>query len=214
MDALTLSFIPVAAILTVTPGPDTMLIVNNTMTRSTQDGLATVAGINSGLLVHALASALGLSLILLKSATAFELVKIIGALYIVWLGIQSLRKGLKLDKTAAEDADKIACLNDSGLKKISSFKEGFLTNVLNPKVAVFYLALLPQFISPDENIFKKSLLLMLIHFSLGIIWFSSVVFTLGKMRPLISGEKFKKRLHKISGIIFIFLGLKMAADQA
>lgn len=206
MDALTLAFIPVAAILTVTPGSDTMLVVNNTLTRSTGAGLSTVAGINSGLLIHALASAMGLSLILMKSATAFEMVKLVGALYIVWLGIQSLRKGFKKEEEAKSTVDALR-------GKRSSFKEGFLTNVLNPKVAVFYLALLPQFISPDESIVRKSLLLMAIHFSMGIIWFSTVVFTLGKLRRLVSSSSFRKRLEKISGIVFIFLGLKMAADQ-
>lgn len=209
MDALTLSFIPVAAVLTVTPGPDTMLVVNSTLTRSTSSGLATVAGINCGLLVHAIASATGLSLILMKSATAFEFVKIAGALYIIWLGIQSLRKGFQ--KNCNESADE---LQPHLLpRKGSSFKEGFLTNVLNPKVAVFYLALLPQFISPGENIFLKSLLLMAIHFSIGIFWFSSVVFALGKMRNLISCSNFKKNLQKLSGIVFIFLGAKMASEQ-
>ncbi|WP_051294792.1 LysE family translocator [Maridesulfovibrio bastinii] len=211
MDALTLSFIPIAAILTITPGPDTMLVVNSTLTRSTSAGLATVAGINSGLLVHAIASATGLSLILMKSATAFEIVKIAGALYIIWLGIKSLIKGFN-KHDAIEEAQ--AGLNTvTPASRTSSFKEGFLTNVLNPKVAVFYLALLPQFILPGENIFTKSLLLMTIHFSLGIIWFSSVVFALGKMRSLISCSSFKKNLQKISGAVFIYLGFKMASEQ-
>ncbi len=203
MDALTLAFIPVAAILTITPGSDTMLVVNNTLTRSTTDGLCTVAGINAGLLIHALASALGLSMILMNSATAFEMVKLAGALYIIFLGVQSLRNSRKQEETkfSAEPCSK-------GIS--ASIREGFLTNVLNPKVAVFYLALLPQFISPGESILRQSLLLMTIHFSMGILWFSFITLTLGKMRHLISGGKFKKCLEALSGIVFIGLGLKMA----
>lgn len=203
MDALTLAFIPVAAILTITPGSDTILVVNNTLTRSTTDGLCTVAGINAGLLIHALASALGLSMILMNSAAAFEMVKLAGALYIIYLGIQSLRNSRKQEETkfSAEPCSK-------GIS--ASIREGFLTNVLNPKVAVFYLALLPQFISPGESILRQSLLLMTIHFSMGILWFSFLTLTLGKMRHLISGDKFKKRLEVLSGIVFIGLGLKMA----
>ncbi|WP_320169103.1 LysE family translocator [Maridesulfovibrio sp.] len=207
MDGLTLAFIPVAAVLTVTPGADTMLVVNNTLTRSTADGICTVAGINAGLIVHALASAFGLSVILMHSATAFEAVKLAGALYIIYLGIQSLRSSRS---PVIEDASFA-----KGSKGITaSVREGFLTNVLNPKVAVFYLALLPQFISPGEDILHKSLLLMLIHVCLGITWFCIVVFSLGRMRHLISGPKFRKRLEAVSGIIFIALGLRMALDRS
>ncbi|NDV25079.1 LysE family translocator [Desulfovibrio sp. JC010] len=203
MDALTLAFIPVAAILTITPGSDTMLVVNNTLTRSTTDGLCTVAGINAGLLIHALASALGLSMILMNSAAAFEMVKMAGALYIIYLGIQSLRSSRKQEETefSSEPCSK-------GIS--ASIREGFLTNVLNPKVAVFYLALLPQFITPGESILRQSLLLMTIHFSMGIIWFSFVTLALGRVRHLVSGGKFKKRLEALSGVVFIGLGLKMA----
>ena len=206
MDALTLAFIPVAAILTITPGSDTMLVVNNTLTRSTADGLCTVAGINAGLLIHALASALGLSMILMNSATAFEMVKMAGALYIIYLGIQSLRSSRK-----QEEAEFSAERCSKGIS--ASIREGFLTNVLNPKVAVFYLALLPQFISPGESILRQSLLLMAIHFSMGIIWFSFVTLALGRIRHLLSGGKFKKRLEALSGVVFIGLGLKMALSK-
>ncbi|CCO23949.1 LysE family translocator [Maridesulfovibrio hydrothermalis] len=206
MDGLTLAFIPVAAILTITPGSDTMLVVNNTLTRSTTDGLCTVAGINAGLLIHALASALGLSMILMKSSTAFEMVKMAGALYIIFLGIQSLRKSRKEEKLEMTGS----CSHRGVLESI---REGFLTNVLNPKVAVFYLALLPQFIAPTDDLLRKSLLLMTIHFSMGILWFSFVTLALGKVRHLISDGKFRKRLEAISGIVFIGLGLKMALSK-
>ncbi|WP_320009219.1 LysE family translocator [Maridesulfovibrio sp.] len=206
MDALTLAFIPVAAVLTVTPGSDTMLVVNNTLTRSTADGLCTVAGINAGLFVHALASALGLSVILMNSATAFEMVKMAGAIYIIYLGIQSLRNSRKHEE--AEFSTKTCSKGIS-----ASIREGFLTNVLNPKVAVFYLALLPQFISPGESILRQSLQLMAIHFSMGIIWFSFVTLALGRVRHLLSGGKFKKRLEALSGVVFIGLGLKMALSN-
>ncbi|SDK87246.1 resistance to homoserine/threonine (RhtB) family protein [Maridesulfovibrio ferrireducens] len=207
MDGLTLAFIPIAALLTVTPGSDTMLVVNNTLTRSTSDGLCTVAGINAGLIVHAMASAFGLSMILMNSATAFEFVKLAGALYIIYLGVQSLRRS----RSSEEEQSTIV---HSQKRSISaSIREGFLTNVLNPKVAVFYLALLPQFISPADNLIEKSFQLMIIHLCMGILWFSFITLALGKMRPFISGNKFKKRLEAISGVVFIALGLKMALSK-
>ncbi len=207
MDGLTLAFIPVAAVLTITPGSDTMLVVNNTLTRSTADGLCTVAGINAGLLIHALASALGLSMILMNSAVAFEMVKMAGALYIIFLGIQSLR-------ASRQAVQNVVSSKQCSKGIAASIREGFLTNVLNPKVAVFYLALLPQFISPSDNILHKSLTLMAIHFTMGITWFGFITLALGKVRHLISGEKFKKRLEAISGVVFIGLGLRMALSKS
>ncbi|MBI9110876.1 LysE family translocator [Maridesulfovibrio ferrireducens] len=207
MDGLTLAFIPIAALLTVTPGSDTMLVVNNTLTRSTSDGLCTVAGINAGLIVHAMASAFGLSMILMNSATAFEFVKLAGALYIIYLGVQSLRR------SRSSEGEQSTIVHSQKRSISASIREGFLTNVLNPKVAVFYLALLPQFISPADNLIEKSFQLMIIHLCMGILWFSFITLALGKMRPFISGNKFKKRLEAISGVVFIALGLKMALSK-
>ncbi|WP_031479882.1 LysE family translocator [Maridesulfovibrio frigidus] len=207
MDGLTLAFIPIVAILTITPGVDTMLVINNTLTRSTSDGLGSVAGVNLGLLVHAMASALGLSMILMNSAAAFELVKLAGALYIIYLGIQSLKRSRA--KSTIYQAEPLKAKR----KLTASVKEGFLTNVLNPKVAVFYLALLPQFISPTENIIEKSFILLMIHITMGVLWLGFIAIALGKMRHFITGDKFQKRLEAISGVVFIALGIKMAMSK-
>lgn len=145
-----LAFIVAAALLTLSPGPDTMLVLRNTLRGGRSAGLRTTLGISSGLIVHATLSALGLSVILVQSAAAFEIVKLAGAGYLVWLGIQSLR-------AAVRGQPPVAGAPAAGPQR--PFREGLLTNVLNPKVAVFYLAFLPQFIATGDPVFLKPLLL-------------------------------------------------------
>src|SRR5688500_6266113 len=134
-------FIAVATLVVVTPGPDMTLVARNTFASGRLSGLATSAGTCSGLLVHATAAALGLSAVLLASSQAFTVVKVAGAAYLIFLGIRtilgarretSFRDGAKVDPWAA-------------------YRQGILTNVLNPKVAIFFLSLLPQFVEPGPG---------------------------------------------------------------
>ncbi len=138
------AFLIAITILTLTPGLDTALVIRNTTRAGLQDGCMTSLGICCGLFVHALFSAIGISAILAQSAELFQLVKMIGAAYLIWLGFSSLKSlmtsgsGLSVAQMAQQSYD---------AKR--SLREGFLSNVLNPKTAVFYLAFLPQFVNPE-----------------------------------------------------------------
>jgi len=151
-DSQVLAFTLVAAILTMTPGADTLLVVRNVLRGGRGDGFVTMFGICSGLYAHAVLSALGISVILMHSATAFTVLKIAGACYLVWLGIQSLQSAGR-----ASAAPELADAGAVRVPAVRSFREGFLTNLLNPKVIVFYLALLPQFIGPDDPVLQARL---------------------------------------------------------
>src|SRR5262245_22116166 len=143
IDAQVVAFTLVAAALTLTPGADTMLVVRNVLRGGRRDGVVTTMGICSGLFVHADLSALGVSILLLHSATAFHVVKLAGAGYLVWLGLQSVVGAVRGGHPPAAVAYGRA---PDGVSPQRCFVEGLLSNVLNPKVAVFYLAFLPQFI--------------------------------------------------------------------
>src|SRR4029077_18725566 len=125
-------------------------------------------------------SALGLSLVLVNSALAFEVVKMIGAAYLVWLGVQSLRQACGRKPSASGD------LRARPARGHQSLVEGFLSNVLNPKVAVFYLALFPQFMSPGDWVFGKSMLLAGIHWVEGVLWLSMVTLFISRVRSWIT----------------------------
>jgi RhtB (resistance to homoserine/threonine) family protein len=202
LDAQVLAFTGIAALLTLTPGADTMLVVRSALVRGRRAGLLTVLGIGTGLFVHATLSALGLSVVLVRSARAFEVVKLAGALYLVYLGVQAIRGAVRGAPPAARAAD------PAGARR--SYAEGLLTNVLNPKVAVFYLAFLPQFIAPGDPVLAKSLLLAGIHFVQGVVWLSIVTLFVARLRPVLARPRVQRGLESLTGVVFIGFGVKLA----
>src|SRR5262245_63634681 len=164
IDHQIIAFAGIAALLTITPGQDTVLVIRNVMAQGQRAGLLTTFGICCGLFVHATLSAVGLSLILLKSATAFEVVKLLGAAYLIWLGAQSLWQAFHGSNRVFEKS----IPEQRSAKGWPCFVQGFLTNILNPKVVVFYLAFLPQFISPGVWVFGSSVLFGLFSWGGGI----------------------------------------------
>jgi len=145
IDSQIVAFTLAAAVLTVTPGQDTMLVVRNVLRGGRGDGVMTTFGICSGLFMHAALSAVGVSIILMHSAIAFQLVKTAGACYLVWLGVRSLAGAVRGTHDPTGPESPIAA---DVVSRRRCFFEGLLSNVLNPKTAVFYLAFLPQFIGP------------------------------------------------------------------
>ena len=207
-DSQVIAFTIVAMAMTMVPGADTMLVVRNVLRGGRRDGFVTVTGICSGLYVHALLSALGVSVILTQSAAAFTVMKIAGACYLVWLGLQSLRGAAR--KTPAQPVDAVS---RAVVTPARCFREGFLTNVLNPKVAVFYLALLPQFIKPMDPVLLKSLLLTAIHFVLGILWLGAVAWLVDRSRTFFLKPSMRRWLDAICGSLLIGLGLRLAMER-
>ena len=208
-DSQVLAFIVVAAALTVTPGADTMLVLRNVLQGSQRDGIITTFGICAGLFVHALLSGLGVSIILMHSATLFQIVKTVGACYLIWLGWQSLRGTLR----PAAKSDMALTKGSSARSSKKCLLEGFLSNVLNPKVAVFYLAFLPQFIGPDDPVLAKSLLLAGIHYVMAILWLVSLSALLDHARAFIIRSAVRKWMEGICGFVLVGLGVKLVLEK-
>jgi threonine/homoserine/homoserine lactone efflux protein len=209
IDSQVIAFTVVAAALTVTPGADTMLVIRNALGGGRRGGLATTAGICSGLFVHAALSALGLSLVLMHSAAAFHVLKIAGAGYLVWLGLQSLRSAVRGPVEPVPGAVAPA----GGLTARRYILEGLLSNVLNPKVAVFYLAFLPQFIAPTDPVFGRSLLLAGIHCAEGMLWLGALSFLLERTRRFIVKVTVRRWLDATCGAALIGLGARLALER-
>lgn len=205
LDAGIVAFAGIAAVVTLTPGADTMLVVRSALVRGRRAGLLTTLGICSGLFLHAALSALGLSVLLLGSARAFEAVKLAGALYLGWLGLSALRSAARGAPAPLPGA--AAAAPARGRR---SFAEGLLTNVLNPKVAVFYLAFLPQFVGPGDPVLARSLLLAGIHCVEGLVWLSLVTLFVARLRPLLAGPRVQRALESVTGVVFIAFGVKLA----
>lgn len=199
-----LPFSAAAALLTLSPGPDTMLVLRNVLRGGGADGVRTTLGICSGLLVHATLSAVGLAVILVRSAAAFEVVKLLGAGYLVWLGLQSLHAVARLDAAAAQRGWSAP----AGERR--PFREGLLTNLLNPKVAVFYLAFLPQFVRAGDPVLGKSLLLASIHNAMGLAWLSLLSVGVGRVRHIVTSGRVRRALDGVCGTVLVVLGVRLA----
>ena len=209
MDPQLWAFVAVATLLAVTPGADTLLVARNVLARGRAAGLATIAGIAGGCVVHAALSAVGVSLILVRSAEAFQALKWGGAAYLVILGIQSIRSWWRADDVAPP----AAAADRPGIPRLRSFLEGLLTNVLNPKVGLFYLAFLPQFIRPGDPVLARSLLLGALHIGIGVVWLSLLSLSLVRVRPLVESRLWRARLEGASGAVLIALGVRLAAER-
>ncbi|TKB08127.1 LysE family translocator [Desulforhopalus sp. IMCC35007] len=196
--------------LTLTPGVDTMLVIRNSGRGGWWDGATTSLGICCGLFVHATLSALGISIILLKTAWAFNILKYIGAAYLIYLGLSSLRQasknGLPSQKLSLETLI-------SPFRIIRSLREGFLSNVLNPKTILFYMAFLPQFIDPEGPHLQQSLLVALVHFCIGMFYQCSLAAMVTKAKQLIKGGTTGRVLNGLSGSILVYIGVRLASAK-
>lgn len=209
IDAQFVSFLVAITLLSISPGVDTLLVIRNTARGGVRDGVATSIAICCGLFVHATISALGISLILLQSAWAFHMLKLVGAAYLIWLGVSSLlaaRRGAPLPVQGV-------MTSGSPVPFWQPIKEGLLSNVLNPKTVVFYMAFLPQFISPSDPALLKSLWLAGVHFVIANIWQISVVLMVGGASKWLASARFAQTLNAATGVVLVVFGVRLALEQ-
>jgi threonine/homoserine/homoserine lactone efflux protein len=213
IDHQLVAFAVVATIVTVIPGADMALIARSVLTFGRPAAYVTSLGICAGLILHAVASALGLSAILMTSATLFTAVKLAGAGYLVVLGVQSLRHA----RAAAPGGDDDGGARDGRAARTvgarRAFVQGLLSNVLNPKVAVFYLTLLPQFVRPEDPVLARSLLLASIHIALGLSWLVAYAYFLGRLGAVLRRPRVRRALESVTGALLIGLGVRLAWER-
>ncbi len=196
-------------LLTITPGVDTMLVIRNTARGGWRDGAVSSLGICSALFLHATISAVGISVILLQAAWAFSLLKMAGAGYLVWLGLSSWRKVLKQETFEISDG---TVRGDRFLVR-RSLREGFLSNILNPKTAIFYMAFLPQFINPAQSALIQSLFLAGLHFIIAMIWQCLLALMVKQLKIWLQRPRVSQVFDGVTGTVMIALGLRVAAES-
>ncbi|EDP59913.1 LysE family translocator [Vibrio sp. AND4] len=199
-----LAFSGIVFFLAIIPGPNALLILFTALTQNRRFAIANIFGVALGFLIHAFVSAKGLSLLLSQSALAFNALKWAGVGYLIWLGINNLKSGFKLENKKLQLNRKIEVQT---LKQ--AFVRGLLTNLLNPKIVLFYLSIFPQFVQP-EHILEQSMMLGALQASIVAIWFLFVIFFATKVKTLLTSSKTSKWLNYISGSLFIFFGLGLA----
>jgi threonine/homoserine/homoserine lactone efflux protein len=208
IDARVLAGLGVLALLTISPGADMALVAKVTIERGRRAALIASIGICTGLFVHATASALGLSVVLATSGEAFTVVKVAGAVYLGYLGMRTVLASF--GKSFAHGA---AAVSLADPPRGAAYLQGLLSNILNPKVAVFYLTFLPQFIDPSGNVLAQSLLFAVAHSVMGIAWLSLYAYVLARLGALLARTGVRRWLERVTGVVLIGLGVRLAFER-
>ena len=195
-------------ILNITPGNDFIYVATRSLSQGIRTGIISAFSISAGLIVHVTLSVLGLSVILARSALAFNLIKYLGAAYLIFLGV-------KMIFSKSSNFSQMADPKEYNAASGKIFWQGFFTNVLNPKVALFFLSFLPQFANPHSEYFSFHLLLLGLWFIFsGTLVSIAIAVFFGKIRRRISSfDVFWKWQKKVTGTILIALGLKIAFEK-
>jgi threonine/homoserine/homoserine lactone efflux protein len=198
-------FIAASWILIITPGPDMIYVVTRGISQGKKAGIISAIGITLGILVHTVFAAFGLAIILRTSALAFLAVKFAGAVYLIYLGVKAIKNksDLKLNNDKAK----------TGIRTI--FIQGILSNVLNPKIALFFLAFLPQFVNPEHGSASVQMALLGLTFALfGIVFLVLLGYFAGRIGSWLSNhQKCTQKIRWFTGSILIALGLRLAFMQ-
>lgn len=200
-------FVISGLLLNIMPGPDSLLVMTRSATQGWRAGCAAAMGIGAGVFVHVFAAALGLSAVLATSAAAFTAVKLVGAAYILYMAF-GLLKSRKRDEAAVP-----AAVPPLPYRKI--FAQGFLTNVLNPKVAIFFLAFVPQFISADAPSKGLAFIVLGCIFNInGTLWTNALaLFTARASARVKLDPAVSLWLNRTTGALFVWLGIKLALSK-
>lgn len=205
-----LTYTIIVGLLTLTPGADTMLVLRNVFSSGKRAGIVTTLGICSGLFLYAGLTSLGISVILTKSIIIYQLLKLIGSGYLIYLGIQSLLPLINSRKKQTQAKETPSKQKRSDNK---AYLEGLFSNLFNPKIAVFYLTFLPQFIDPNRNVLIQSFSLTGIHIVMGLLWLFILSLFIGSIPFIYTSAKIQKMLTGISGTVMIIFGILLLLEK-
>ncbi|MDQ8703450.1 LysE family translocator [Streptomyces sp. LHD-70] len=196
----------VLAVLTMVPGPDMAVVTKRAIASGRRDGLSTVGGIAAGLLVWGALTVVGLAAVLAASSTAYTVVKLAGAVYLGFLGVQALLQSRRNRAVASEAG---APPPPSG----NPWRTGLVSNVFNPKIAVLYTGLLPTLAPTGLAPHPGMTLLVLIHAALTVVWLGAYVLVLAKSRTFFEKPVVRRALDRVTGVVLIGFGVKVATSQ-
>jgi threonine/homoserine/homoserine lactone efflux protein len=203
LGAAVLSFAVVATALTVTPGLDTALVLRAALTRSRWDAVATAGGIVAGLFVWGAAAAVGVSALLTASELAYDVLRYAGAAYLVWFGLRLLVRSLR-PRPAAEPDGAV------GGSAWRAARTGLATNLLNPKVGIFYVALLPQFLPAGSDPLLVGLLFAGVHALLSVVWFALLIVLAAALGRWLRRPATVRAIDGVTGVTLLGFGVRLA----
>lgn len=203
MSMLLIPYLIAISILTITPGLDTTLIIRTATLEGKMKAFQAALGINLGCIVWGVLVACGLGALLMTSDLAFNALKWIGAIYLTWLGLNLLLK----------PRSELASLNNSAVTRQNWFMKGFWGNLLNPKVGIFYISFLPQFIPQSASPVIWTMSLVMIHVVIGLIWSIFLIAAMQSISAYLKQPKFIRYMDRVTGSIFILFALKLALSK-
>lgn len=200
MDASLIAYVALAALVTVSPGPDMALVLQSVLQSGASGGIRATLGIACGLAIWAVASATGLAALVAASPAAFTALQAAGALYLIYLGVRAIRAS----GMTVEDGTRVA-------RAPRHFRAGLVTNLLNPKVGMFYLSVLPGFVRPGSTALVTALLLGAIHIVFGLLWLSAYSTLTARAAAMVTRHQVRLFLERATGVILVALGARVIA---
>lgn len=204
-----LPFLLVVAVLTVTPGPDMALVLRNGVRGGSRLAWWTGLGCCSGIAVHATAAVVGLSALLAASAEAYTVVRLAGAAYLVYLGATALWHARRGGPAPSPEVGA-----GPPLSRATAYRQGVLSNILNPKIALLFLTLLPQFVSPQEPRLATSAALAGAFLVLAVLWWRVFSLGVGALGRFLSRERVRLWFERVTGVVLVALGLRVALEHS
>ncbi|SDX37725.1 resistance to homoserine/threonine (RhtB) family protein [Amycolatopsis xylanica] len=197
-----LGFAGVVLLAAMSPGPDFAMVLRHSLVSGRKGGLAAMLGVAAGVLVWSVVAVFGLAGLLAASAEAYLVVKLIGAAYLLYLGVQALRAARRGEYTELPRADGTST---------RAFRQSMVGNVLNPKCAVFFVALVPQFL-PAHASFANAAFFVLVPVAVTVVWFTVVANVVGAMRRMFTKRRVRRAIDTVTGGLLVALGVRLAAQ--
>jgi threonine/homoserine/homoserine lactone efflux protein len=200
-----LPFLLASVLVTVVPGADMALVTRQVLVGGTPLAQRTILGNLAGLVVHGAALAIGLSALLVASATAYTVVKLAGAAYLIYLGVQALLSARRPKTADPVDLD--------GAAPRRAFAQGALSTILNPKPALFFLTFVPQFIDRHESVLAQTLLFTGLHIAIGLVWLTAYAHLVDRARQALTGGRVRRWIEGSTGAVLVALGVRVAVER-
>ncbi|HEX6507028.1 MAG TPA: LysE family translocator, partial [Chloroflexota bacterium] len=204
------AFVVVSVLLILAPGPDMALVTRNTLLGARRSGLFTALGVVTGLTIWSLAAALGLAALLRASEPAFVTVKLVGAAYLVFLGARTLYGAITSRQSKSPEGDQVP---RQRLGSVSAFRQGVISNLGNPKIAVFFTSFLPQFVGHGGPNFLSLFLLGLLFCVLTLLWLTSYAHIVARAGDFLRRPRVRRALEGMTGVVLLAFGLRLATEH-
>jgi threonine/homoserine/homoserine lactone efflux protein len=203
-----LVYIGIVVAIALLPGPDTAVVTKNALIHGREAALGSAIGVNIGLSVWTLATALGVAAILRSSATVYDGLKLVGALYLIWIGARTL-----WDSRRPRGGVHTAAAGPRVIDRRGGFRQGVISNLANPKVGIFFTSLLPQFVSPHGSALLQMLMLGAIFLTFNVFWMCGYALAAVRLAHVLSRARVKAVIDRFSGLVLVGVGIRLAIER-